>query len=673
MAIGEFFSQFRSLLFGSEDLLRNRRHQPRLALELPVVVDLGHGKQQAEVRDFGPNGLRLLMPLKLAKNRKLLVEVMGDSGLEGSATLGCRVAWCRPTEKGFHVGCRYDDKPEALATSWVQMLLLERHHRGRERRDRRVETTLPAILLDKVNPPHNVFVIDLGLGGARVYSPQAWSPVESPRLSFSMPGQGASVDFAVEVVESRLMDNAGYTYRLRFRDTDSKRLALLRRMLMQLLEGVRKAGRDRPTDVIQPAPVALAKNANNSSPGPLGAAVRGPAKAPGAKARGVSKYLQAPELPPAKAKNSEAQTPVSAQPPPPSIDTEPTGRVRQSAPNRTQLGLLPQDGRERRRGWLAAALDGWFPQQEMGNDFLLRPTHQFLRCLGPLFPGLPALLTLHHWSIETDLDRGFEIGPGLLWTDRRTLCRWWMARRAMIPWFRQSLATRERLERRSGNLRSRAFQMLSLLACGGPTAVRQMLVCAQIAVGLARHYGIDDPMMLNQLRLAALLKDVGEALLFVGSQTRPVRDRYILHINGLDHGEPEVAELTSDWSGFYCPNDLLINRLHLDPVTLEVMPCHAWIGDRLLAKLGFPLEVRTTIRYHHEAWGGLGFPEGLNEDEIPWSSRCLAVADGFASGLTYLGAPDRSFRQLAQLEGSFYEPALVAALQKYLVEVGVMQ
>ena len=672
MAIGEFFSQFRSLLFGSEDLLRNRRHQPRLALELPVIVDLGHGKQAAEVRDFGPNGLRLYIPIKLSKNRKLHVEVMGDSGLDGAASLGCRVAWCRAAEKGYNVGCRYDDRPEALATSWVQMLLLERHHRSKERRDRRVETTLPAILLDKVSPPHSVFVIDLGLGGARVYSPQAWSPADSPRLSFAMPGQGQSVDFAVEVVESRLMDNAGYTYRLRFRDPDSKRMALLRRMLMQLLEGVRKAGRSRPNDLIQAAPASKAATPKDSSAGPLGAAVRGPLKPPGAKTRGVSKYLQAPEISPAQSKKAP---PPSAPPPPPSpsIDSEPTGRVRQSAPNRMQLGLLPQEGRERRRGWLAASLEGWFPQHEVSNDFLPRPTHQFLRCLGPLFPGWPGLLSFHHWSIDTDLDRGFEIGPGILWTDRRTLCRWWMARRSMIGWFRQSLSTRERLERRSGNLRSRAFQMFSLLACGGPAAVRQMLVCAQISVGLARHYGMEDPMQLNQLRLSALLKDVGEALLFVASQPRQVRDRYTLHINGLDHGEPDISELTSDWSGFHCPNELLINRLRLDPVSLECMPCHAWVGDRLLAKLGFPLEVRTTIRYHHEAWGGLGYPEGLNEAEIPWGARCLAVADGFASGLTYLGTPERSFQQLAQLEGSFYEPALIAALQKYLVEVGVMQ
>lgn len=675
MALGEFFSQFRSLLFGSEDLLRNRRHQPRLALDLPVVIDLDHSKQAAQVRDFGPNGLRLQIPIKLSKNRKLMVEVMPDSGVEGSPSLGCRVAWCRASEGGYHVGCRYDDKPEVLATSWVQMLLRERHHRNKERRDRRVEATIPALLLDKLNPPHSVFVLDLGLGGARVYSPQPWSPGESPRLSFGIPGQNASVDFAVEVVESRLLEGSGYSYRLRFRDPDSKRLALLRRMLMQLLEGVRKAGRNRPADLI-PSQTPAARGATPTGAAaskPLGAAVRGPAKAPGGKPKGVSKYLQAPELPPARPKGVAPKVETPAQPPPAPPEAQPTGRLHMDGAARMQLCLLPQEPRERRRGWLCAALDGWFPRQELVNDYLHRPTHQFLRALGPMLPGFPALLALHRWSIDTDLERGFVVGPGLLYCDRRALCRWWLARRGVFRWMEQSLETRERLERRSSNLRQRAFQLLSLLACGGPAAVRQMLVCAQVSAGIARHSGIDDPMLLNQLRLAALLKDIGEALLFVTSQARPVRDRYALHLNGIDHGEPEIADLSGDWSGFQCPHELLVNRLRLDPISLELMPCHAWIGDRLLSRLGFPPEVRTTIRYHHEAWGGFGFPEGLGQTDIPWAARCLAVADGFASGLTYVTSPDQSYAEIAQLEGSFYDPGLIAALQRYLQELGVMR
>ena len=683
MALSEFFSQFRNLLFGSEDLLRNRRHQPRLALDLPVLVDLDHSKQPAQVRDFGPNGLRLHVPIKLSKNRRLQVEVMPDSGLDGSSSLGCRVAWCRVAEGGFHIGCRYDDKPEVLAASWVQMLLLERHHRHKDRRDRRVEATIPALLLDLGGPPVSVFVLDLGLGGARVYSPQPWSPVESPRLSFGIPGHNASVDFAVEVVESRLIEGSGYSYRLRFLDPDSKRLALLRRMLMQLLEGVRKAGRNRPADVIPPQPSTDPKTSTQaSSAGVLGAAVRGPLKPPGRKPKGVSKYLQVPKLPPSRPPvaqqqplpKSQVEVEVEDQPQKPTPQpAPPTGRLHADGAARMQLCLLPQEPRERRRGWLACALEGWFPRGELVSDFFPRPSHEFLRSVGPMLPGLPCLLSLHGWSLDTDLDRGFVVGPGLPWADRRNLCRWWLARRGMIGWLEQSLETRERLERRPRNLRQCAFQLLSLLACGGPAAVRQLLICSQVSVGIARHSGVDDPMLLNQLRLAAMLKDVGEALLFVASQERSIRDRYSLHLNGVDHGEPDLADLTADWSGFECPNEMLINRLRLDPITLELLPSHPWVGDRLLARLGFPPEVRATVRYHHEAWGGFGFPEGLGETDIPWSARCLAVADGFASGLTYLNGPPQAYAEIAQLEGSFYDPGLITALQRYLNELGVIR
>lgn len=668
MALGEFFSHFQALLFGSEDVLRNRRHQPRLALDLPVTVEVQGAELPAQVRDFGPNGLRLQMMSRLPRGRKLQVRVLPDSGLEGASSLGVKVAWCKPADGEFHLGCSYDDKPETLATSWVQMLLAQRHQRAQDRRDRRVEATIPALILEADVTPQSVFVLDLGLGGARVYSAMPWSPQGQPRLSFGIPGQSSAVDFAVELVDgSRVQDGTGWTYRLRFLDSDSKRLALLRKMLLQLLEGVKKAGRTRPADVI-PVPVPRPQP---SGPGKLAGAVRGPQTSKRSAPRGVSAYLKAPELPPPRPKVvEEPASPPQRQASPTLVESLPVQAVSTSA--RMQTGLLPLEPRQRRRGWLPAALDGWFPGGEMVSDFLPRPTSAFFRCLSPLLCGPAAWAPFAGWSINTELDRGFNVGPGCLWIDRRALTQWWIRRRALVEWVEQALRTRDRLERRSSNLRQRAFHLLSVLACGGPAAVRQMLVAGQVAVGIARHQGVDDPVLLNQLRLSALLKDVGEALLFLGSQSRPVRDRYVLHLNGLEHGEPEIAELTSDWSGFRCPSELHVSRLRADRVVLEMLPCHPYVGDYLLGRLGFPAEIRTAIRYHHEAWGGLGFPEGLAQDEIPWAARCLAVADGFATALTHLNSADRSFAAVAQLEGSFYDPSLVACLQLYLHEMGVL-
>lgn len=673
MALVEFFSQFRSLLFGSEDLLKNRRHQPRLALDLPVVVSLDGRLQTALVRDFGPNGLRLQMGMKLTKGRPLRVQVMPDSGLEGSSSLTCRVAWCRAVDNVFHLGCKYDDKPEVLAASWVQMLLRERHQRNRDRRDRRVEATIPAILLGSVGQPLQVFVLDLSLGGARVFSPQPWTPNQSPRLSLNIPGQGASFDFAVEVVESRPMDNSGFTYRLRFRDSDSKRMNLLRRLLMHLLEGVRKAGRSRPTDLITATPSvsgAGRTKARSTQVGKLGEAVQAP---PGKDPRqGISSYLKAPELPPRKARAAAPPAPVAEKKErsKPAVESQPTERLLKTLTRPMQAGALPEDSRLRRCGWLCVGLDGWHPVGDLVNDFLMRPTRDFFRCLNPMLWG--ASLGLAPSMVETDLDRGFALGPGLIWTDRAALGRWWTARRNLVGWVEQMMWTRERLERRSSNLRQRAFQLLSLLACGGPPAIRQMLVCGQVAVGIARHSGMTDPLVLNQLRLAALLKDIGEAILFVGGQNQAMRERYALHINGLEFGEPEIAELSADWRGFSCPNDLLINRLRMDAVTLELLPYHPTLAELLLTRLGFPVEMRSAIRSHHEAWSGLGYPEGLRGEDIPWSARCLALADGFASGLSFSDAPDRAFTQVSQLKGSYYDPAQVDHLQSYLKEMKVL-
>lgn len=675
MALGEFFSQFRGLIFGGEDVLRNRRNQLRLAIDLPVTIALDKKRiVPAQVCDFGSHGLRLALAEKIGRGRKLQVQVMPDSGLEGSPSLCCRVAWCKASGDGFHAGCSYDDKPEILATSWVQMLLIERHQRGHDRRDRRIETTLPALLIDGNSLPHSVFVLDLSLGGARVYSAQPWAPQDGPRLSFAIPGQPTSVDFAVQVVESRPLDGSGFSYRLQFLDTDSKRIALLRRMLLQLLEGVRKAGRTRPKDVIAPPPLASAHSQAHPTHGPagkLGTAVREPKQAR-TKKSGVSPYLTAPELPKARAAPSvePPSQPIFEQTPP--VESLPTAKLQHPGKVRMQSLLLPIEPRTRQRGWLSASLEGWYPRGEMGCDFLPRPTSEFVRCLGPMLPGFLGLPALLPWQIDTDLDRGFAVGPGLLWADRRTLTLWWTARRQLMQWIEQSIRTRERLERHTSSLAQKSFQLLSLLGCGGPAAVRQILVSAQAAVGISLHRGIKDPMMLHQIRLASLLKDVGEALLFIGSQPRGIRDRYLLHLNSLEHGQPELGELTSAWSGFSCPLELQVHRLRVEALTVETLPCHPWLADRLLARLGFPSEIRSTIRYHHEAWAGLGHPEGLQQNEIPWSARCLAVADAFASGMTLHNHPHKAFADVAQLEGSLYDPGLVASLQAYLQSVGVM-
>ena len=55
---------------------------------------------------------------------------------------------------------------------------------------------------------------------------------------------------------------------------------------------------------------------------------------------------------------------------------------------------------------------------------------------------------------------------------------------------------------------------------------------------------------------------------------------------------------------------------------LEKARATAGIEDATLYKLASEI-----VYSHHERWDGTGYPEGLRGDEIPISSRLLAVAD----------------------------------------------
>lgn len=61
------------------------------------------------------------------------------------------------------------------------------------------------------------------------------------------------------------------------------------------------------------------------------------------------------------------------------------------------------------------------------------------------------------------------------------------------------------------------------------------------------------------------------------------------------------------------------------------MQRHPVIGEQEIAKLGLPRGVQLLVRWHHEWWNGLGYPDGLEGEQIPLAARILRVADTYAS------------------------------------------
>jgi putative nucleotidyltransferase with HDIG domain len=99
--------------------------------------------------------------------------------------------------------------------------------------------------------------------------------------------------------------------------------------------------------------------------------------------------------------------------------------------------------------------------------------------------------------------------------------------------------------------------------------------------------------------------------------------------------EPELRELR--WGAYLhdigklaIPDAILFKPGKLDSLERSVIETHATIGYRLALNLPFlPKPSRNVVRYHHERWDGLGYPDKLFGETIPLEARIFAVCDVF--------------------------------------------
>lgn len=141
----------------------------------------------------------------------------------------------------------------------------------------------------------------------------------------------------------------------------------------------------------------------------------------------------------------------------------------------------------------------------------------------------------------------------------------------------------------------------------------------------------------------------------------PAADQQTVHLAGLVHDIGKIG----------LPVGLLEKE---GPLTLEerrVMQGHSEIGERILTKVDDYGDIAKVVRHHHERVDGYGYPDGLDEEEIPLLSRIIAVADAYnamTSDRPYREAmPSRVARmRLAQAVGSQFDTTVVAAFEAIL-------
>ncbi len=139
------------------------------------------------------------------------------------------------------------------------------------------------------------------------------------------------------------------------------------------------------------------------------------------------------------------------------------------------------------------------------------------------------------------------------------------------------------------------------------------------------------------------------------------REQNLIHLCGLVHDIGKVG----------LPAGLLEKPGALTLDERRQMEEHPAIGERILSKVEDYAEIARIVRHHHERVDGLGYPDGLNDDEIPLLSRIISVADAYdamTSDRPYRDAmPSRVARlRIAQAVESQFDTSAVAAFEAIL-------
>jgi putative nucleotidyltransferase with HDIG domain len=140
-------------------------------------------------------------------------------------------------------------------------------------------------------------------------------------------------------------------------------------------------------------------------------------------------------------------------------------------------------------------------------------------------------------------------------------------------------------------------------------------------------------------------------------------------------GEAEtvlMAGALHDIGKLFVPASTLGSGRRLDTEELAAIRMHPTTGAQVLSSLGFPREVVESARYHHERWGGGGYPTGVRAERLHPLARAVAVADAFVA----MVEPGRAYRapmtkaealtEIAACRGTHFDPEaadiLLAAL-----------
>ncbi len=125
--------------------------------------------------------------------------------------------------------------------------------------------------------------------------------------------------------------------------------------------------------------------------------------------------------------------------------------------------------------------------------------------------------------------------------------------------------------------------------------------------------------------------------------------------------EIETAGLLHDIGKIAIPQCILCKPGKLTDEEFAVMKLHPNNSERLIMSIKKLSGISSWLKAHHERWDGRGYPDGLKGDEIPLSSRIVAIADTYdamTSTRSYRKALSHevAIEEIKKCSGSQFDP-----------------
>lgn len=145
---------------------------------------------------------------------------------------------------------------------------------------------------------------------------------------------------------------------------------------------------------------------------------------------------------------------------------------------------------------------------------------------------------------------------------------------------------------------------------------------------------------------------------------------------GLDEHDVRLVRIAAELHdiGKSAIPDAILNKAGpLDADEWELMRRHTLIGERIVSAEPALLPVAQLVRWSHERFDGLGYPDGLAAEQIPLGARIVAVCDAFDAMLSHrpwrpAKSTEAALAELHRGAGSQFDATVVDAFDAIIDE-----